>query len=163
MTRRSRRRRTQGLPDWAWGLGLGALAVIIVGGFFLMSEVLGGGSGGTCDQELPPLGTSEISQQAFDEEYTALTRVIQFLNAGDRTGAEAAFFGPTHNFTHNIDPPVRQQDRGLAVELCEVVLDVEDSLARGESNATIALLITELRRLIVEAAVTLGYDPPPDA
>lgn len=161
MTRKARRRSsTQGMPDWAWGLGLGVLAVVIVGGFFLISEVLGGGGGGTCDQELPPLGVSDISQATFDEEYEALTRVINLLNQGDRAGAESAFFGPTHNFTHNIDPPVRQQDEDLAKEICEVVLDVEDSLATRESSASIAIQLTELRELIAEAAVVLGYERP---
>lgn len=162
MTRRARRRGTrQGLPDWAWGLGLGALAVIIVGGFFVISDVLGGGGGGgTCDQELPPLGVSDISQSAFDEEYEALNRVISLLNAGDRAGAESAFFGPTHNFTHNVDPPVRQQDAELAKRICESVLDVEEALATRESSATIALQLTELRDLIAEAAAVLGYERP---
>lgn len=161
MTRRAkRRRRGGGVPDWAWGLGLGALAVIVVGGFFLVTELLDSGGGGTCDQELPPLGSSEISQATFDEEIQALDRVISFLNAGDRAGAEAAFYGPVHNFTHNIDPPVRRQDEGLAKDLCRTVLDVEEALVESGSSATIALLITDLRNLLQDAAVVLGYERP---
>lgn len=164
MTKRVRRRQRGGnVPDWAWGLGLGALAVIIVGGFFLMTEVLGGGGGGTCDQELPPLpqGT-EISQAAFDEEYVALTRVIEFLNAGDRAAADAAFYGETHGFTHNIDPPVRAQDEELAKELCQTVLDVEEALFESSSTASVAILMTDLRALVADAAVALGYERPGD-
>lgn len=161
MTRRARRRqRGGGIPDWAWGLGLGALAVIVVGGFFLVTEVLSGGGGGTCDQELPPLGVSEITEDAFQEEVNALSRVINFLNAGDRAGAEAAFYGPVHNFTHNIDPVVRAQDEDLAKELCRVVLDVEEALVESESSASVALMITELRDLIQDAAVAIGYQRP---
>lgn len=163
MTRRARRRRQQGLPDWVWGLGLGVLAVIIVGGFFLVTEVLGGGGGGICDQELDPLGTSEISQDAFDEEYEALTRVINFLSAGDRAGAEGAFYGPVHNFTHNVDPPVRQQDEELARNICEVVLEVEDALLETTSTMSLVAMMTELRDLIAEAAVVLGYERPGQA
>lgn len=161
MTRRARRRqRGAGIPDWAWGLSLGALAVIIVGGFFLVTELLGGSGGGSCDQELPPLGVSEISQAAFDQEVESLERVIGFLNTGDRAGADAAFYGDTHGFTHNIDPPVRRQDQALAKNLCQVVLDVEEALFESGSTASIALLMTDLRDLIQDAAVALGYERP---
>jgi hypothetical protein len=161
MTRRARRRQSGGgVPDWAWGLGLGVLAVIIVGGFFLMTEVLGGGGGGTCDQELPPLGSSEISQETFDTHVQSLTRVIDFLNAGDRAGAEASFYGETHSFTHNIDPPVRQQDEELAKRLCEAVLAVESSLVTSGSNASLALEMTTIRDLVQDSAVVLGYTRP---
>lgn len=161
MTRRARRRqRGVGIPDWGWGLGLGALAVIIVGGFFLISELLGGGGGGTCDQELPPLGVSEISQAAFDNEFESLTRVIDFLNNGDRAAADASFYGETHGFTHNIDPPVRQQDEALAKNLCRTVLDVEEALFETSSTSSIALLMAELRTLVQDAAVALGYERP---
>lgn len=161
MTRRARRRqRGSGIPDWAWGLGLGALAVLIVGGFFLITEVIGGGGGGTCDQELPPLGVSEISQAAFDQEVESLDRVIEFLNAGDRAGADAAFYGDTHSFTHNVDPPLRQQDEELAKQLCETVLDVEEALFESAPTSTTALLMTDLRNLIQNAAVALGYERP---
>lgn len=161
MTRRARRRRRGGgVPDWAWGLGLGALAVVVVGGFFLFTQILGGSSGGTCDQELPPLGTSEISQAAFDNEDVSLARVIDFLNAGDRAAADTAFYGDTHSFTHNIDPPVRRQDEALAKNLCQKVLDVEEALFENSSTASIALLMADLRTLLQDAAVVLGYERP---
>jgi hypothetical protein len=129
-----------------------------VGGFFIITEA--GGGGGTCDQELPPLGASEISQGAFDEEDEGLTRVIAFLNAGDRAGAESAFFGPVHNFTHNIDPPVRQQDPAVAKELCEAVIVVETTVQLGESSAKLAAEIQDMQNLIRDAAEALGYDRP---
>lgn len=161
MTRRARRRqRGRGIPDWVWGLGLGALAVVIVGGFFLVTAVTGGGGGGTCDQQLPPLGNSEISQSAFDDEVLSLTHVIDFLNAGDQNAADTAFYGETHGFTHNIDPPVREQDKELAKNLCQTVLDVEEALFESASTSSIAILMTDLRTLIQDAAVALGYNRP---
>jgi hypothetical protein len=161
VTRRARRRqRGSGIPDWAWGVGLGALAVIIVGGFFLITEVISGGGGGRCDEELLPLGVSEISQVAFDQEVESLDRVIEFLNAGDRAAADGAFYGETHSFTHNVDPPLRRQDEELAKELCEVVFEVEDALFESAPTATTALLMTDLRNLIQDAAVALGYERP---
>lgn len=161
MTRRGRakQRRGRGVPDWAWGLGLGLIVVIAVGGFFVLTN--SGGNGGTCDQELPPLGSSEISQRAFDEEDEALTRVIAMLNAGDRAGAESAFFGPPHNFTHNVDPPVRQKDSALAKQLCEAVIVVEEGLATpSRPSSQIAAGIQDMQILIRDSAEALGYNRP---
>ena len=161
MTRRGRAKQRRGgsVPDWVWGLGLGLIVVIAIGGFFILTNA--GGEGGTCDQELPPLGSSEISQSAFDEEDAALGRVIAMLNAGDRAGAESAFFGPPHNFTHNIDPPVRQKDEAIAKKLCEAVIVVEDGLATPNlPSSQIAAGIQDMQTIIRDAAEALGYDRP---
>lgn len=146
------------MPDWVWGLGLGLIVVIAVGGFFILTN--SGGGGGTCDQELPPLGSSEISQSAFDEEDDALTRVITLLSTGDREGAESAFFGPVHNFTHNVDPPVRQKDEAVAKALCEAVIVVEDSIALRRASSQLAAEIQDMQNLIRDSAEALGYDRP---
>ena len=156
---RARGRRGANVPDWAWVVGLGAVVVLAVGGFFIITET-GGGDGGTCDEELKPLGVSEISQSAFDEGDASLTRLIALLNAGGRADAESDFFaGGMHNFTHNIDPAVRQQDPALAKELCEVVIVVEDAFAR-EPSSQIAQDIAQMQDLIRDAAEALGYDRP---
>jgi len=163
MTRRgrARRQREASVPDWAWGLGLGLVVVIAVGGYFVLTQTGGdGGGGGTCGQALNPLGSSEISQSAFNEEDAALSRVVALLNAGDRAGAESEFFGPVHNFTHNVDPPVRQQDADLAVELCETVVFIEEGFARRDPSGPIANAIQDMQRLIRDSAVALGYDRP---
>lgn len=161
MTRRARRRqRGSGLPDWAWGVGLGALAVIIVGSFFLITQVTGGGGGGTCDQPLPPLNVSDISQDSFNDQYDVLGEVVGFLNAGDKNAAQTAFTGPTHNFTHNIDPVVRQQDPDLAKQLCEVVIEIENGLFDGGSTGSLALQMAELQQLVADSAVALNYERP---
>jgi len=161
MTRRGRakQRRRGGVPDWVWGLGLGLIVVIAVGGFFFITES-GGDDGGTCDQELPPLGSSEISQSAFDEEDAALTRVISMLNVGDREGAQSAFFGPAHNFTHNVDPPVRQKDQALARQLCEAIVIVEEGFPLGLASSQLATGMQDVQNLIRDSAEALGYQRP---
>ena len=157
-----RRHRTQRatLPDWVWGAGLGVLVLIFVGGFFLIRSVTGGGSGGTCDSELSPLGSSQVDAEAFIQEDADLGRVILLLNGGDRSGAEAAFYGPVHNFTHNADPPLREVDKDAAKALCEAVVDLEDSLATNAANATIAAGVQDVRDRLRDAAEILGYPRP---
>ncbi len=158
--RRPRTARDSRVPDWIWGAGLGALALLFVGAFFLVRDLTGGGVGGTCDEPLAPLDGGEIDAQAFAAEDEALTRVISMLTLGDRQGAEAAFFGPVHAFTHNVDPPLRDRDEDAAKELCEAVLDMENSLATNAPSATIAAQIDLVRELLRDAAETLGYPRP---
>ena len=67
--RRSRRRpRSQGrysLPDWVWGLAIGAVVVIVGGGFYLFVGV-GGSGGSTCDNELSRLpGPAAVTEKGF--------------------------------------------------------------------------------------------------
>src|SRR5512132_2185944 len=94
------------IPDWVWGAGLGLIVIVAIGGYFLLSS--GGGGGGTCDTALKPIRTSDISAKGFQDEDTGLADIIQRLQAGDRNGGEQEFYqGKTHDFTHNVDPPLR--------------------------------------------------------
>ncbi len=148
------------LPDWAWGAILGGVVVIAVGGFFLGRAALSGNGGGPCDKPLPPLGSSKISEQAFQEEDAALGRILDMLARGDVQGAESAFFGPVHNFTHNIDPKVREQDEELAKKLCTAVIQLEDSLAFDRGPVKIGLDMQAVRNLLRDSAQALGYARP---
>jgi hypothetical protein len=132
--------------------------IFAVGGYFLLSG--GGGSGSSCDNALPPLGSSVINQQTINDEDAGLTRVINSLTAGDRAGAEQAFYGPVHNFTHNIDPPLREVDEEGAKQLCREVLKVEQLLETRAPNAEIIQSLTLIRRYIADGAVAMGYDRP---
>jgi len=159
-SRRRHRARSSTVPDWIWGAGLGVLFIFVIGAFFATRELTGSGGSGTCDEALPPLPGSSVGATAFIEEEVALDRVISMLDAGDRAGAEAAFFGPVHGFTHNIDPLLREQDEEAAMALCEAVIKLEDSLATGAANATVAMQIDGVRVLLRDAAETLGYPRP---
>jgi hypothetical protein len=158
----SRRIGTAGkVPDWVWGAGLGALVVIFVGAFFIVRSATGGDAS-ACDSDLPPLTTDtpDVNAEAFANEDAALKRVVDMLSAGDRAGAEAAFFGPVHNLTHAVHPLVREVDEDLGREICEVVLDLENQLAVGASDASVALNMDRVRGLLRDAAVALGYPRP---
>jgi len=161
-SRRSRRTAYQGtrLPDWVWGLGLGVIVLLAVGGYFLITNVAGGGGGSTCDKALPALGISDTSAQAFIQEDADLGKVIDMLNRGDKNAAESAFYGPVHNFTHNVDPPVRLKNEQLAKDLCQAVLKIEDDLAFNASTQQASASLQRVRDLLRDAAGALGYPRP---
>lgn len=159
----SRRRNTAApqasLPDWVWGAGLGVIALFFVGLFLLLSGTFSGGGGAACDTALKPLGSSTVSAETFNSVDEAMTRVVSSLQSGDRSGAEASFYGPAHNFTHNVDPPLREVDEGAAKTLCMHVLDIETSLESG----TLPQALNDAQNVqedLRNAAVTLGYPRP---
>jgi len=154
------RRRRQSMPDWAWGLLLGLAALLIGGGiFFVVSGGLSGG-GSTCDKALVALETSDLSAKGFAQEDSGLAQVIDLINRGDRSGAESAFYGPVHNFTHNVDPSIREKDQQLGRQLCQAVLKIEDDLAFGASSLDVGLDAQHIRDLLRQAARAPGYSSP---
>ncbi len=141
--------------------------VTVVGGGVIVAVVLlfggqGGGAGSPCDESLVALGESEISQMGFQAEDAGLARVAQAAAAGDLQSAEAAFFGDVHNFTHNVDPPLREVDEALAKELCERVVEIEEELAFDRRISVIAGQATRIRELVQDAAEALGFARPGD-
>lgn len=161
--RRTRRRpQPQGqyrLPDWVWGLVIGALVVIVGGGVFLFMGV--GGSGGKpCDDELLRLpGGADVSAQGFQEEDVLLGQVIGYLNQADLDNAFASFYGDGHAFTHNIDPDVRAVDEEAAKRVCEAVIELE-VLLESNSTAAMAAATADLRQALRDAAEVLGFPRP---
>ena len=161
--RRARRRpQSQGqyrLPDWVWGLAIGALVVIVGGGVFLLSGLSGGG-GGTCDNELPRLpGGADVTAEGFREEDLLLGQVIGFLNGADLDNAFSSFYGDGHAFTHNIDPDVRAVDEETAKGVCEAVIELEE-LLEGNSPGAMAAAAASLREELRDAAEVLGFPRP---
>ena len=145
--------------DVALFLGL----VAVVGGGIVVAVIIlsgGGGGSGTCDSPLFPLGESEVSQLGFQTEEVGLTRVVQAATVGNLQAAEAAFFGDVHNFTHNVDPPIREVNEELAKELCEAVIDIEDALVPPVDIGSVAAGATRIRELLRDAAEALGFARP---
>ncbi len=161
--RRRRAASQERLPDWVWGAGIGLLVLVFVGGYFVATGAFGGSEAGACDEALPPLGTSIVDGEAFAEKDEGLTRVLVFLEQGDRQGAEAAFYGPVHNFTHSVDPPLREVDEPLAKELCHAVIDLENNLASRATDFEIIGGVEEVQLILRDAAEALGYPRPESA
>jgi hypothetical protein len=146
--------------DIALFLGL----VAVIGGGIVLAVVFlfGGGDGGSsaCDSPLPPLGESEVSQLGFQTEEVGLTKVIEAATVGNLEAAESAFFGDVHNFTHNVDAPLREVDEQLAKQICEVVVDIEEELAFNRNVSAVAADATRIRELLRDAAEALGFARP---
>jgi hypothetical protein len=145
-------------------LYLGLVAVVVVGVVVVVVFLVGkGGGGSVCDRPLAPLGDREVSQLAFQDEELGLTRVIQAASVGNVDAAEQAFSyddkGAVHNFTHNIDAPLREVDEALAKELCEAVRGMEDEFENGRADR-VATEATHIRELVRDAAEALGYARP---
>jgi hypothetical protein len=138
--------------------------VTVVGGGIVVGVVLffggGGGAGSPCDNSLASLGQSEISQMGFQTEDVGLTRMIQAAQAGDLDGVQSAFFGDVHNFTHNVDAPLREADEELAKELCEEIIKIEDEFVIDRRLSVIAGQATRIRELLRDAAEALGFARP---
>jgi hypothetical protein len=148
--------------DRAWGVVLGLILLIFIGGSFLVSRISGANAGG-CDKALAPLpGSAAISAEAFASEDASLGRVITSFQQGDSTTADATFYGPVHSFMHNVDPPIRLADGNIAKNLCNTVVQLETDLIAG-SNATNSRLAddtTKVREALRDGAVVLGYPRP---
>ncbi|OGO45752.1 MAG: hypothetical protein A2W34_07385 [Chloroflexi bacterium RBG_16_64_32] len=148
--------------DIALFLGL----VAVIGGGIVVAVIflLGGNGGGNnaCDNALPPLGRSDISQAGFQAEDAGLAKVIQAASAGNLPAAEDAFFGDVHGFTHNVDPPLRPIDEEMARDLCESVIHIEEELAIDRRVDVIASDAARIRALLRDAAEALGYARPGD-
>ncbi|MDO8613888.1 MAG: hypothetical protein Q7R32_13875 [Dehalococcoidia bacterium] len=148
--------------DIALFLGL----VAVIGGGIVVAVIflLGGNGGGNnaCDNALPPLGRSDISQAGFQAEDAGLAKVIQAASAGNLPAAEDAFYGDVHGFTHNVDQPLRPLDEELARDLCESVIHIEEELAIDRRVDVIASDAARIRALLRAAAEALGYARPGD-
>ncbi len=140
------------------------LVVIICGGIiaaviFLFGDG-GGGERSVCDRPLAPRGESDISQIAFQAEDASLAGVIEAASAGDLQAAQEAFFGDVHNFTHDVDQPLREVDEELAEELCQAVNRIEEELTVNQRVDRVATEAARVRDLLRDAAVALGYARP---
>ena len=136
----------------------------VIGGGIVIAVIflLGGNGGGNnaCDNALPPLGRSDISQAGFQAEDAGLAKVIQAASAGNLPAAEDAFYGDVHGFTHNVDQPLRPVDEELAKDLCESVIHIEEELAIDRRVDVIASDAARIRALLRDAAEALGYARP---
>jgi len=139
--------------------------VAVIGGGIVVAVIFifgdsGGGANNACDFALAPLGKSEISQAGFQAEDAGLAKVIQAASAGDLQAVEDAFYGTVHNFTHNVDPPIRAVNEGLAKDLCNSVIHIEEELVVGQRIDVIATDAARIRELLRDGAEALGYARP---
>lgn len=148
-----------GMGDVVWGIIIGVLAIGAVVAF-VVGFRQGSGGGTSCDQQLPPLGQSPIEATEFQAADQGLTATAEAARMGNLLAAQNAFFGRVHNFTHNVDPPVRAKDHNLAKTLCEHVFNLEREFAIDQRTQQIALEADSIRQILIQAAQVLGIPPP---
>ena len=139
--------------------------VTVIGGGIIVAAVLffgGGGGASACDDPLPPLGDSDISQLGFQTEDVGLTRMAEATSVGNLNSATEVWYdndSEVHNFTHDVDAPLRKADGELAKELCEAVISFEDELI-SERVGRVATEAIRVRDLLRDAAEALGFARP---
>ncbi len=139
--------------------------VTVIGGGIIVAAVLffgGGGGASACDDPLPPLSDSEISQLGFQTEDVGLTRMSEATSEGNLDLATEVWYdndSEVRNFTHDVDQPLREVDEELARELCEAVIRFEDELI-SERVGRVAIEAIRVRNLLRDAAEALGFARP---
>jgi len=147
-------------------LFLGALAVIGGGAAALFTFTGRDGQDPTyeptpfavCLGTIPALNAEPLTEIVFKAADSDLAKVVTSAEGGDVDGAQAAFVGP-HALTHNVDGPLRQADKPLAIRLCNEVVIMERELVSGRDPAVIAERARKIRDGLAGAAVALGMEP----
>ena len=99
-------------------------------------------------------GADRPSEEEFRQAYQDMGRVVQALEAGDLNGAYVEFQRP-HDFTHRIDPPLRERDPDLAQRLYDAVLVME---SYDSTDQEILAAARDVRQYLLEAARAFGYE-----
>jgi len=138
--------------------------LVFVGGFFLLSNLSGGGNS-ICGEPLTPLqGVETIPNTAegFQEADTGFGRLIGFLQQGDLSAANTLFYGRAHNFMHTAEPEIRAKDESLGKNLCEAVIKFENDFdTSGRSDPQVlAQEVTSIREFLRTGAEVLGFPRP---
>jgi len=97
----------------------------------------------------------------FEEANAGLEEAIEQAEQGAPQEALVAFFLLSHDFTHDVDGPLREEDEGLAVRLCNAVVEMEE-LVTGEADGdTVAELARSVQEALAEAreALAAGENP----
>ncbi len=149
-------------------LFLGLVTVIgggIIAAVIAVISVLGdgGGESSVCDNPLAPLGESEISQLSFQTVDVGLTMMAEATSVGNLDSATEFWYdddSQVHDFTHDVDAPLRDADEELADELCEAVVNLEEELALDRRPSVVARQATRIRDILRDAAEALGFARP---
>lgn len=141
-------------------LGLAAAGAVFLG--IVLLNPFGGSDGAEdnlCDRPLLAIGSGQVSQEQFDTADAGMEQVITLAQRGDVDGAQLAFFSEVHNFTHNVDSPLRDKNEELAKKLCRAVVQIEAEFAFSGEAPTVAAEAEGIRDLLGQATAELGFVP----
>jgi hypothetical protein len=141
------------LRSGLWIAGLAFAAALGVGAALILRGGGGDQSGPVdiCDRPLSPIGGGSVTSADFDAAIAGIDSVIEFSRDNNHDAANEQFFLNAHDFTHNVDGPLREKDQGLAKELCRAVAQIEGSLSFREPPSTVADQAEGIRDLIQRA------------
>jgi hypothetical protein len=111
---------------------------------------------GPCDRTLSSVTELPLTGVRMTRAIEDMHRVADAAASGDTGLASEIFFGDAHNITHDIDGPLREVDRDLAVSLCRKILAIEMQLAGQADLATVADAAEAAADLMVDAGRALG-------
>lgn len=114
------------------------------------------GASGPCAFPIGAVGVQPLTDERLVAAVAAFRETAEIARTGDATGAGEAFFGDAHNISHDIDGPLRDADPGLAVDLCESVLEIERQFATTADTTVIADESETSAGLLDEAGRLLG-------
>jgi hypothetical protein len=90
----------------------------------------GSSSASSCNNPLPPLTGTAITDARILTGIQALSDMTAAAQVGDRDRVRTLFFTEdAHNLSHDIDRPLRAQDPALAKQLCLSVIAFENQIA----------------------------------
>ncbi len=149
------------------GLAVATAAILTLvflepfGGSDRVEDAVDTESSGTniCDRPLPALGSGQINEEKFNTVDGGMDLVIRLAAAGDVSRAQVAFFSVVHDFTHDVDGPLRDSNDNLAIRLCKAVAQIEAEFAFGGEAATVAEEAEGIRDLLRQAAAEMGFAP----
>ena len=165
------------LPASGPGKGRGLVALTLGAALAVAAACGGNGDGGEdgttaaptplgpCGTALAPLTDEALTPVRFEEANAGLEEAIEQAEQGAPQEALVAFFLLSHDFTHDVDGPLREQDEGLAVRLCNAVVEMEE-LVTGEADGdadgdTVSELARSVQEALAEAreALAAGENP----
>lgn len=114
------------------------------------------GGSAACARGIPALSSEPLTADRMQLAIDDLRGTAFAATAGDLDGARGHFFGPAHNLTHDIDPPLRAVDSQLATQLCNNILALETHLLEQKVAPTLASEAQTSADLMIRAAAVLG-------
>lgn len=111
---------------------------------------------GACGTPLPPLTDDPLTAERFEEASAGLDETIVQAEQDAPQEALVAFFLLSHDLTHDVDAPLREQDGALAIRLCNAVLQLEELVGQETDGETVAELARSTRDLLSETQDALS-------
>jgi hypothetical protein len=111
---------------------------------------------GPCADPIGAATNQQLTAARFDAAIADMRAVSEQAASASEDELAALFSGDAHNITHDVDGPLRDTDRQLAMDLCESVVVIETQLGGQFDRAAIAEEAAVSADLLEEAARVLG-------